>query len=71
MRSRIILTLLVGVGCGAAGSAEPESPDAELLEFLGSWEGEGDEWLDFFDSMPDFIDEELPVDEQDDQENGR
>lgn len=71
MRSRIILTLLVGVGCGAAGSAEPELPDAELLEFLGSWEGEGDEWQDFFDSMPDVIDAELPVDEQDDQENGR
>lgn len=79
MRSRIILTLLAGVGCGAVTSAGPELPDAELLEFLGSWEGEDDEWQEFFDSLPGVFDPAVidggsPVeerDDQDDQENGR
>ena len=79
MHSRIILALLAGVGCGAVASAEPELPEAELLEFLGSWEGEDDEWLEFFDSLPGVfdsvvVDEDSPGKEQDErgeQENRR
>ena len=57
-----MLALLAG--CGIATGAEPEStdiagPEAELLEFLGSWEGEDDEWQAFFDSLPDAYDESL------------
>lgn len=29
--------------------AEDESPDMELLEYLGMWEGSDDEWLLFAD----------------------
>jgi hypothetical protein len=64
MRSRIILALLAGVGWGAIASAEPELPDAELLEFLGSWEGEDGEWQEFFDNLPAIFDKALSVEEQ-------
>ena len=59
---RLVLALLAGSGCAAVMSAEPETPDAELLEFLGSWEGEDDEWQEFFDGLPVIADEEPSVD---------
>ena len=65
MRSRIILALLAGVGWVAVASAEPELPDAELLEFLGSWEGEDGEWQEFFDNLPVVSDAASSVEEQD------
>jgi len=95
MRSHIMLALLAGAGCGAAVSAElelpkvetpvaelPEAelPGAELLEFLGGWEGEDDEWQEFFDSLPVIHETTSPDDgsedrddrhEQTDQENER
>lgn len=77
MRSHIILALLAGAGCGVAISAESELPEAELLEFLGSWEGEDDEWQEFFDSLPMIHDTTPPDDvaddrdEQNDKESGR
>jgi len=64
MRSRIILALLAGVGWVAIASAEPELPDDELLEFLGSWEGEDGEWQEFFDNLPAIFDKALSVEEQ-------
>jgi len=64
MRSRIILALLAGV---AVASAEPELPDAELLEFLGSWEGEDSEWQDFFDNVPAIFDTAPSVEIQNDR----
>ncbi len=59
---RCMLALLAGSGCGIVASAEPESlnidgPDIELLEFLGGWAGEDDEWQEFFDSLPYSYDE--------------
>jgi hypothetical protein len=71
------LALLAGAGCGVAVSAEPEPPEVELLEFLGSWEGDDEEWQKFFDSLPmihditssdDVVDDR---DEQNDEESGR
>jgi hypothetical protein len=64
MRTRFILALLAGVGWVAVASGEPELPDAELLEFLGSWEGEGDEWQEFFDSLPVISDAALSVEKR-------
>ena len=64
---RCMLALLAGSGCGIVASAGPElfdteglnidGPDAELLEFLGGWAGEDDEWQEFFDSLPYINDE--------------
>jgi len=65
IRLRIAVVLLVGVGCSALASDEPEPPDAALLEFLGSWEGEDDTWQEFFDSLP-AIDDQVPTDEEQD-----
>ncbi len=45
---------LAGLGMAAAVAADPEAelPDADLIEFLGSWEGEDDHWQAFVDSLP-------------------
>jgi len=45
---------LAGLGMAVAMAADPEaaSPDADLIEFLGSWEGEDDDWQAFVDSLP-------------------
>jgi len=61
-RRHFLLALLAGSGSGIVASAGPElldteglnidGPDAELLEFLGGWAGEDDEWQEFFDSLP-------------------
>ena len=68
MYARVILVLVAGIGCSAVANDEPELPDAELLEFLGSWEGEDNEWQEFFDSLPAIINETLSVDKQDGQD---
>jgi len=78
-RLRVMLALLAGSGCGIVTGAGPElsdtdGPDAELLEFLGSWAGEDDEWQEFFDSLPHTHDESLQAGEpenKDEQENDR
>ncbi len=71
MRARIVFALLAGVGCDVGAADEPEVPDAELLEFLGSWEGEDGEWQEFFDSLPELPEETVSIDAQDEQESGR
>ncbi len=47
-------TLLAGVCVILAGTAGAEEdgdvPDADLLEFLGSWEGEDDTWQAMIDA---------------------
>ena len=73
-RMVLVLALVAGIGCSAAANDESELPDAELLEFLGSWEGEDNEWQEFFDSLPAINNETSSVDKpdgQDKQENGR
>jgi len=67
IRLRIVLILLAGAGCSALASDEPEPPDAALLEFLGSWEGEDDTWQAFFDSLPAIDDQVSSDEEQDDR----
>jgi len=52
-----ILAMVFGLAISMAASAEEDDPDAELIEFLGSWEGEDEEWQEFFDAVPpDFPD---------------
>jgi hypothetical protein len=68
MYSRLVLVLFASIGCSAVASDESELPDAELLEFLGSWEGEENEWQEFFDSLPAIINETSSVDKQDGQD---
>jgi hypothetical protein len=41
----VVATLAVVVGA-VAGAVDPmEIPDQEMLEFLGSWEAEDEDWL--------------------------
>lgn len=55
--------------CGLAlsGPAWAADPDAELIEFLGSWAEETEEWEEFFDSVP----QELLDNVEDDKTDGR
>jgi len=46
-----MLVMLCGVTLAGTLWAADDDPDVELLEFLGSWEGEDDEWQEFFDSV--------------------
>lgn len=64
MRSQIVLALLAGVGGSAVASDAVELPDVELLEFLGSWDAEGDEWQEFFDNLPEIADATTSSEEQ-------
>jgi len=66
-RSQIVLVLLAGVGGSAVASDAVELPDVELLEFLGSWDAEVDEWQEFFDSLPEIVDATSSSDEQNDR----
>jgi hypothetical protein len=36
---------LLGLGLVAAAAAQREAPELDFLEYLGSWQGEDDEWL--------------------------
>jgi hypothetical protein len=45
-RHRAAVGVLV-LGCGLALAAEDDIPDAEFLEYLGSWEESDEEWLIF------------------------
>lgn len=35
------------LGCGLVPAADDDVPDAEFLEYLGSWEESDEEWLVF------------------------
>ena len=50
---RVLPGLLLGV-CGAVLAADNDLPEADFLEYLGSWEESDDEWLLF-----DIDDEQL------------
>jgi len=47
----IIPVLLCGLMSTSMLRAVGEEPDLELIEFLGSWEGEDDHWQEYFDSI--------------------
>ena len=47
--------MLCGLAIGSpilADEATDADANLELLEYLGSWEGDDDEWHEFFDSVP-------------------
>ena len=44
--------LLCGVAVAGASWSGTDDPDAELIEFLGSWVSEMEDWEEFFDSIP-------------------
>ena len=41
----IILAAIGGLNLQLAQGQEPEDPDLDFLEYLGSWQGDDDEWL--------------------------
>ena len=45
--SRQLLPGLLLGACGLVLAADNELPEAEFLEYLGSWEGSDEEWLIF------------------------
>jgi len=47
----IIPALLCGLMSAGMLRAAGEEPDLELIEFLGSWEGEDDHWQEYFDGI--------------------
>ena len=70
-RARHFLVILFGVlMAGVIGAADSE-PTEELLEFLGGWEGEDDEWQDFFDSLPVALPDEAADSDSDDRSTTR
>lgn len=54
----VLATIIGTLGAVSAGALDEEAPDAELLEFLGSWEDQ-DEWQDFFDAATASDDDEI------------
>ncbi|MFQ5636304.1 MAG: hypothetical protein ACE5G3_13365 [Gammaproteobacteria bacterium] len=62
-----ILAILCSLTPVGAALADEESPDTELLEFLGSWEGEDDEWQEFLASLPPSPPEEHADSDMDDR----
>jgi len=58
---RGIVAMLCGLAFAGATWAAADEPDTqflELLEYLGSWNGDDDEWHEFFDSIPAELAEE-------------
>lgn len=61
---RFLPGLLLGV-CGVVLAADSNLPEAEFLEYLGSWEESDDEWLLFDVDDEQLDDEQLAVDADD------
>jgi len=66
-RARYWVAMLCGVLIAGVAGATDDEPDAELLEFLGGWEGEDDEWQEFFDSLPVALPDEAADSNTDDR----
>ncbi len=62
-----IVATLFGLAIGGPGFATDDEADIELLEYLGSWEGDDDEWHEFFDSLPQELAEGAGDEETDDR----
>jgi hypothetical protein len=52
----LLATIIGTLGAVSSGAMDEEVPDAELLEFLGSWEDQ-DDWQDFFDAATESDDD--------------
>ena len=65
------LVLVQAAFTPSAGAEEPEAPDLDLLAYLGSWQGDDDEWLAVaeWDSKSDArgTEPESPREEKDDE----
>jgi len=66
-----ILAMVCGLAMTITAVAEEDDPDAELIEFLGSWEGEDEEWQVFFDAVPEDFPEGLSERDMDDRRTKR
>lgn len=66
-----LVAMLVGLTIGGAGFAADDDVDMELLEYLGSWDGEDDEWHEFFDSLPQELAEASSDEKTDDRSTKR
>lgn len=63
IKSRVCVAVLLAITLPVlAVAAEELLNDEEFLDFLGSWDGEDDEWLDLFDLA------EIRADQDQDQE---
>jgi hypothetical protein len=51
--------LLAALAPLAAAAAQSPVPDVALLEFLGNGQS-GHEWAEFFDSLPEGVDGDVP-----------
>jgi len=61
--SRQLLPGLLLGACGLVLAADNELPEAEFLEYLGSWEESDEEWLIFdLDSEQHFADSDERID---------
>jgi len=61
------LALLCGLALTVPAWGSDVEPDAELIEFLGNWAEETEEWEKFFDSVP----QELLDNVEDEESDGR
>ncbi len=67
---RCALLLLAAVGGLVVPAGAAEAPDAEFLEYLGSWDESDDEWLVIdAELMRDGASGDTPAGEDDDDEN--
>ena len=62
----LTIVLLIGLNASQVQGADKEQPSMELLEFLGSWETEGGEWID-----PTELDDTTPPAEEQEDEKGK
>ena len=54
-RASVWLLFLIGISSGTLAQSEEEDvepPQMELLEFLGSWEEDGEVWLEMLEDLP-------------------
>ena len=56
LRETLLGTLLCGAFAVTVTADEPEQPDADLLEFLGTWEDDDGQWELFVDIGSDSAD---------------
>ena len=66
------LAIMQAAATPLAGADEPDAPDLALLEYLGSWQGDDEEWLAVseWDAKSDApgTEPEAPREENDDDE---
>jgi hypothetical protein len=69
VRNTVLGALLCSALAAVAAADDPEEPDMELLEFLGIWDQEDDDWGEFVDLVTDMPDTETTRSASRDDEN--